>query len=422
MKPTRNGAAANGPALVTPAAVVLVELDSELREIVLSPARCGGPYRSLLAIPTVDGTPVGAVVVVAPDCGRITPDKLEAALRDQACVQRPSAVPRASQNGSETGRAPAVTVVVATCRNPGSLERCLRSILSCDYESFDVVVVENRPGVAVTRRLVESLADPRLRYTEAPRAGLSWARNAGLAEASGEVIALTDDDVVVDRGWLRRGARVFAQDEGVGCVTGLILPLELETRNQLLLDQFTSFGKGFQRRSFRLRAGREADRLFPYTAGQIGSGANTFLRADLARQIGGFDPHLGAGTLSCGGEDLDLYIRVLQRGYEIVYEPGAILWHQHPDGARRLRRQVYRYGVGLTAMLTKQFVAGSERQHLLQCAPAGIRYALSPRSPKNARKAADRPRRLDALEGVGMTFGPGAYVASLAAGKWKARR
>jgi GT2 family glycosyltransferase len=329
----RNGAEVTGPTLVPPAAVVLVDLDSELPEIVLPPAWGGGRYRSVLAVPRVEGRPIGATVVVAPDTGRISVQKLAAALRDQSGPALRSALSSPSQDGDEDGPAPSVTVVVATCRNPDALERCLRSILSCDYERYDVVVVENRPGVAATRRLVEErFNDPRLRYTETRRPGLSWARNAGLAEASGELVALTDDDVVVDSGWLRHAVRAFARNEAIGCVTGLILPLQLETRSQLLLDQFTGFGKGFEPRSFRLRAGREADPLFPYTAGQIGSGANTFLRADVAREIGGFDPSLGAGTPACGGEDLDVYIRVLQNGYDIVYEPGAILWHEHPDG------------------------------------------------------------------------------------------
>jgi GT2 family glycosyltransferase len=419
----RKGAEVSGPTLVAPAAVVVVDLDSELPEIVLPSARGGGRYRSLLAVPRLDGRPIGAAVLVPPDTGRISVEKLSAALSDHPGPEPGSAMPSPSEDGDQQGPGPSVTVVVATCRNPDALERCLRSILSCDYERYEVVVVENRPGLAVTQRLVEErFADPRLRYTEARRPGLSCARNAGLAEASGELIALTDDDVVVDRGWLRHAVRAFARDESIGCVTGLILPLRLETRSQVLLDQFTSFGKGFQPRTFRLGAGRELDPLFPYTAGQIGSGANTFLRAEVARQVGGFDPNLGAGTLACGGEDLDFYIRVLQHHYDIVYEPGAILWHEHPDGARRLRRQVYRYGIGLTAMLTKQFVTGSERQHLLQCAPAGLRYAVSPTSRKNARKAADRPRLLDALEGVGMAVGPGAYMASRAASKWRARR
>ena len=92
-----------------------------------------------------------------------------------------------------------------TCANPGPLERCLRSILRSEYDDFEVIVVENRPRSADTARmLVERFArESRLRYVEEPRPSASLARNAGLASAEGEIVAFTDDDVVVDPLWLR---------------------------------------------------------------------------------------------------------------------------------------------------------------------------------------------------------------------------
>jgi O-antigen biosynthesis protein len=286
--------------------------------------------------------------------------------------------------------------------------------LVCDYDEFEVIVVENRPGSSATLRMIaERFAEePRLRYVEESSPGLSRARNAGLRVAEGEVVAFTDDDVIVDSAWIRRCAKAFERADDVACVTGLILPRELQTCSQLLLEQFAGFGKGFRRRTYRLREARGADPLFPYTPGMIGSGANTVLRADVGRHLGGFETRLGAGTPARGGEDLELYIRLLYEGYAIAYEPGAIVWHEHPDGTARLRRQVYGYGVGLGAMLTQQLVAGPERSALLRAVPAGISYARDPGSRKNALKRADYPRRLDWLERVGMVVGPAAYIAS----------
>ena len=112
-----------------------------------------------------------------------------------------------------------------------------------------------------------------------------------------------------------------------------------------------------------------------------------------------------------------LLIRILQDGHDAVYEPSAIIWHEHPDGAPRLRRQVYRYGVGLTAMLAKHILVGQERLRILRLAPAGVRYALDPSSRKNADKPLDYPRSLHALERLGMVVGPGAYLAAVARGQ-----
>jgi GT2 family glycosyltransferase len=357
------------------------------------------------------------VVIAVEREGQVSRDRLALELCRQLGVEL-SALTEGISRPIGHGRAPArsrsMSVVVTTCRQPISLSRCVRSILACDHDAFEVIVVENRPGSPVTRlTLAEDFRDdPRVRYVEESTPGLASARNAGLAVARGELVAFTDDDVIVDRDWIRRSAEAFEREDDVACVTGLILPLELETASQRLLEQFMSLGKGFVRRTYRLPEARASHPLLPYTPGIIGSGANTVLRADVAWQLGGFDTRLGTGTPAVGGEDLDLYIRLLQAGHAVAYEPGAIVWHAHPDGPANLRRQVYRYGVGLAATLTKQLVVGPERRALVLAVPAGIRYMRDPTSRKNAGKTAGYPRRLDWLERLGMVVGPAALAAS----------
>ncbi|MDQ6816399.1 MAG: glycosyltransferase [Actinomycetota bacterium] len=381
-------------------------------------ARAGGQYRSLLAIVRLSDEPLGRAVIEVELDGSVSRDRLDFELRRQV-GEVPGTLsfePRSDIEGSNSAqlRRTPVSVVVTTCCNPGRLARCLRSILSCSYADFEVIVVENRPGSGATRRLLaERFAnDSRLRYIEEPDRGLSCARNAGLAVADGDLVAFTDDDVIVDEAWIRRSAQAFEHGEGIACVTGLILPLELETDSQLLLEQFMTLGKGFSREVFRLPDALERHPLLPYTPGVVGSGANTVLRADAARQLGGFDPTLGTGTLAAGGEDLDLYIRLLREGHAVAYEPGAIVWHAHPSGMSKLRGQVYRYGVGLGAALAKQLLAGPERWQLMRAVPAGIGYLLDPAASKNAGKTTGYPRRLEWLERLGMLVGPAGYLAS----------
>src|SRR5437763_1421514 len=81
---------------------------------------------------------------------------------------------------------------------------------------------------------------------------LAAAHNRGLAAARGEVVAFTDDDVVVDAHWLAELVAAFRADERVACVTGLIAPAELDTPEQVWQDEYWGFAKGFERRVFDL--------------------------------------------------------------------------------------------------------------------------------------------------------------------------
>ncbi len=319
--------------------------------------------------------------------------------------------PCLGQVDNEVADALTISVIVTTCGGNSMLIRCINSVLACEYDNVEVIVVDNRPGSGTTSALLaEHFAnDVRVRYTREGRPGLSYARNAGLTLAEGEVVAFTDDDVVVDEGWLQAIANAFAPE--VACVTGLIMPLALDTSTQALFERFAGFNKGHERLSFQL-ADRHEDPLFPYAPGAFGSGANTALRKSVALRLGGFDVELGTGTAACGGEDLDMYIRLLLAGERIVYEPAAVLFHEHPSGDGGLRRRVFTYGVGLTAMLTKQLVAGP-RLPLLRAIPSGVGYLLDAGSRKNVSRGAEYPRTLTVLERLGMIAGPLAYALSV---------
>lgn len=397
--------------------VCALDVREPFADVPVPQTRQGAAYRSLWILATLDGNPFGTAVITTDGEHEIPRARVATELRRQLHRQMTRAIARRARqrDGQPTVTARrSVSVVVTTCRSPVNLERCLTSVLASDHDDFEVIVVENRPGAPHTWRRVEErfVRDSRVRYIEERQRGLSSARNAGLAVATTELVAFLDDDVVVDRAWMRRAVAAFERSDEIACVTGLILPLELESDSQLLLERFMTLGKGFTPRIFQLPESWDEYPALPYTPGVVGSGANTVVRAEVARQLGGFDPSLGTGTLASGGEDLDLYIRLLSAGHAIAYEPGAIVWHPHPSEPGQLCRQVYRYGVGLGATLTKQLVAGPERRQLLRAIPAGIAYARDPTSRKNAGTSDGYPRRLRWLERLGMIVGPAAYIAS----------
>ena len=205
----------------------------------------------------------------------------------------------------------------------------------------------------------------------------------------------------------------FSLNDTVACVTGLILPAELETRAQYWAERHGGFGKGFERQVFDSEANRPRGRLYPFTAGQLGSGANMAFRTDVLKGFGGFDPALGAGTRARGGDDLAAFFKVIEAGYQLVYEPGAVVWHYHRRDEAGMRRQSLGYGIGLGAYLTKLVVdQPALLLKLVLAAPAGFAHLFGPSSPKNRRIAADYPRTFVWRERCGIIAGIPLYLLS----------
>jgi GT2 family glycosyltransferase len=309
---------------------------------------------------------------------------------------------------------PPVTVIVATRDRPTSLARCLDSLLALDYPSYEILVVDNAPSTAATADLIGQTYGHRVRYLREDRPGLANAHNRGLAEVRTPLVAFTDDDVVVDARWLTALVQGFQVAENVACVTGLILPAALETPAQVWSEQFGGFSKGFTRRIFDLDRNRPHNRLYPYAAGRFGSGASMAFKTAVLREMGGFDPALGTGSPTLGGDDLDAFFQIITRGYQLVYEPAALMYHFHRSDYAGLQRQVYGYGVGLTAFLMKSLLNRPELfLDFMVRIPAGLVYALNPHSPKNIKKLAGHyPKQLTGIELKGMLYGPFAYLHS----------
>ncbi len=311
------------------------------------------------------------------------------------------------------GNPPMVTIAIATRDRTESLRTCLESLLALDYPSYEIVVVDNGPSSEATADMIASEFGPKVRYFREQQAGTATAHNRGLAVAKGEIIAFTDDDVVVDRHWLRAIVEGFAMSPDVRCVSGLIMPAELETPAQLMLEQHGAFDKGFQPRLFGIHQERPLPGLFPFAAGQFGSGANMAFDTATLRDLGGFDPALGPGMPARGGEDLAGFCRIIVTGHELAYQPGALVWHRHHRDVAAVERQVYGYGVGLGAFMASCLIRHPRLigQFLLRL-PAGLVYALSPSSDRNVGRYDGWRSDFNRLEVRGLLWGPFAYVLS----------
>jgi glycosyltransferase involved in cell wall biosynthesis len=322
-------------------------------------------------------------------------------------------------------QAPFVSIIISTRDRPWHLERCLHSLLSLCYPRYEVIIVDNAPGTSATADFIQRNYhdEPRVHYTREDRPGASLARNRGIQAAKGEMLAFTDDDVVVDPYWLVELVRAFDIAHDVACVTGLVLPKELETPAQLWFEEYGGFSKGFTPRIFDMQQYHPRTPLHPFTTGQFGSGVSMAFTAAFLDSVKGFDPVLGPGLPAQAGEDLTLFLQVMTQGHKLVYAPASLLYHLHRRDYASLRLQMYNYGIGLSAYLLRNLLYNPRL--LFDFAtklPYGLSFTLSKRSPKNSKKSTTYPRDLTMLELKGMLYGPFAYMRSLCQGRVFRRR
>ncbi|HJZ50372.1 MAG TPA: glycosyltransferase [Roseiflexaceae bacterium] len=306
-----------------------------------------------------------------------------------------------NQDAGDGSPLPTASVVVCTRDRTEDLANCLPDLQLLAAQGHDVIVVDSCPSDGSSERLVASY--PAIRYLHEPRPGLDIARNRGLQAARGEIVAFTDDDAQVGTGWLPALLRNF-DDPMVAIVTGITMPLELETEAQLWFEETNGFGRGYIRRSF------DSATANVLATGRIGAGVNMAIRRAVIDHIGLFDEALDGGTASRSGGDQEYFYRALSRGYRIVYEPAAPVWHRHRREWSALRQTFYGYGVGLFAWWTRCLLVEGEWS-IVALAP---RWFWRHHVRQVVRALLGRPKHvpldLALAELRGALAGPGSYV------------
>lgn len=236
---------------------------------------------------------------------------------------------------------PAVSVVICTRGRRDHLVRCLVSVFRLTYPDYEVVLVDNNdPGEGV----FDIATRFPCRYVKEIRPGLSRSRNLALQECRGEIVAFTDDDVEVEMGWLDGLVREF-QDPKAQAVTGPILPRELATRGQEWFEELAMGPSWLCRMTFD--PGDYSPGLSP------GIGTNMAFRRSFLQTSAGFDPLLGPGTPTCGGEDQDALLRVLSSGGRVVYTPEAVVRHFHCVDLDEAHAVAFHHTASRTALLAR---------------------------------------------------------------------
>lgn len=253
------------------------------------------------------------------------------------------------------GQRPTCTIVLCTHRRPEMARQAIDALARLDPPADEVVVVDSDPGAEDVQAATEAAE---FRYVREDLRGQNRARAIGLQLATSEIVAYTDDDVVVSPGWLEPLGELFA-DPSVAGATGAAFGRRLDTRAQNLRESFAGFVPALDRRSF------DWTNLRAVSSGAAGAGASMMFRRQVLVDLADvFPPELDGGTPTRSAGDVYAMYRVLVAGHRIVFDPRIHAEHEHPAGDEALRQTVLGYGTGYSAFLTKALIAHGEFEAL----------------------------------------------------------
>jgi len=156
-----------------------------------------------------------------------------------------------------------------------------------------------------------------IKYNNEYNQGLSYARNRGINEANNEILIFMDDDIVVHTSWIDNILRGF-KDLKIAIVGGKVLPYKIKVPPWLPQEYY------FLASIFDLGEKRKKTRSI--------MGCNFAVRKKVLDEVGYFNVNLGRkGKQLLGGEENDLCLRITKKGYEVIYEPNAIIYHKIED-------------------------------------------------------------------------------------------
>lgn len=220
-----------------------------------------------------------------------------------------------------------LSLVIATYNRAEQLMVTLGSVAmqNAEAESWECIVVDNNSSDN-TRERVEAFKSKHnslnIRYIFEQNQGLSYARNAGIVASRGDIVAFIDDDERIVSDFVSAYIDLFDQHPDAMAAGGEIIA-EYPTGRPRWMSRYTerpianpmSFG----------------DRVKLFPSSRIPGGGNMAMRRRVFDSIGMFNTSLGrTGKRLLGGEESDLFERIVKHEYRVYYAPRAVMYHIIP--------------------------------------------------------------------------------------------
>jgi len=234
-------------------------------------------------------------------------------------------------------RQPFVSIIIPTWRDSKILNQCLDSLLAQDYpkDKFEIILLSKEELAIKEHEQIRTIyIDKDINYGQA--------RNIGVENARGDLLAFIDDDCVTPNNWLRKAVKYF-QDESLALLGGPAIPFQNEVINYkvggyLLSSPFVVGVARFRYKSFPRSFETRGDHLIL---------ANNFLRKQAFKTVLGF--HID--QVPC--EDGYLYFRLKKRGYKLLYTPEIFVWHRAKPLFLPMASRFFYYAVGRGGLMAR---------------------------------------------------------------------
>ena len=249
-----------------------------------------------------------------------------------------------------------ISVIICTFNGSERLKDTLKSLGDMEVPSdiqWELLVVDNNSSDdtgEVIQKFVKTFGLD-VKYLFEGNQGLSHARNKGLMNANGKIIAFTDDDCIVDKSWITSILKEFSSDKTLSGLGGRVelyntndRPVTTRTLKEWML--FSSPNQLFN--------------LLP--------GCNMGFVRDVFDDVGIFDPNFGAGTKIASAEDSDFFYRAYKKGFKMIYSPDVLVYHNHGRRTDSQVRALNRgYVIGRGAFYCKHILRGDPVVMRLAC-------------------------------------------------------
>lgn len=258
-----------------------------------------------------------------------------------------------------------LSVIICTYNRSSILKKTLQSFFKMEWDpatSYELLVVDNNSTDDTKQAIQSFFNDYRniIKYVYEGKIGLSLARNTGIIQSQGKIIAFADDDVDFDKRWGQEILNAFNNYPEASCLGGKSNPLfaegEPDWANKEIYVFYgdTAFGEIAKNIEFP---------KYPF-------GLNMAFRKEVFTRVGMFSPKLGRyGNSLLSGEEAELFYRISKNNLKTLYSPSVMVRHRIPAERTKTAWILSRYyWQGVSDIIVDQLIEKRSRKMLFKIA------------------------------------------------------